>query len=127
MAPVLVVMPFAFLAFLAVQDSSPRRYEVARYVLAQGNTADLQGVVSDPSGATVSGARVRLGSPAVGLVRETTSREVAPVAVNRQVVPRLLALVQKLPRSRDPAFRLKGGAPGTKTRSRPGAGPEGVR
>ncbi len=45
------------------------------YALAQGNTADLQGVVTDPSGATVSGARVRLENPSVGLVRETTSRE----------------------------------------------------
>ena len=45
------------------------------HVLAQGNTADLQGIVTDPSGATVSGARVTLENPAVGLVRETTSRE----------------------------------------------------
>lgn len=43
--------------------------------LAQGNTADLQGLIADPSGGTVSGARVRLENSAVGLVRETTSRE----------------------------------------------------
>ena len=46
----------------------------AGHALAQGNTADLQGVITDPSGGTVSGARVRLENPAVGLVRET-SRE----------------------------------------------------
>jgi hypothetical protein len=45
------------------------------HALAQGNTADPQGVITDPSGGTVSGARVRLENPAVGLVRETTSRE----------------------------------------------------
>jgi len=44
-------------------------------VLAQGNTADLQGVITDPSGATISGARVRLENSAVGLIRETISRE----------------------------------------------------
>ena len=43
--------------------------------LAQGNAADLSGVITDPSGRTVSGARVRLENSAVGLVRETTSRE----------------------------------------------------
>ena len=45
------------------------------HALAQGNIADLQGLITDPSGATVPGARVRLENPAVGLVRETTSRE----------------------------------------------------
>src|SRR5437867_8486099 len=45
------------------------------YAAAQGNTADLQGVITDPSGATVSGARIRLENAAVGLVRETTSSE----------------------------------------------------
>jgi len=47
----------------------------AGHALAQGNTADLQGVITDPSGGTVSGARVTLENPAVGLVRETTSRD----------------------------------------------------
>src|SRR5207247_6057282 len=42
---------------------------------AQGNTADLQGVITDPSGANVSGARIRLENVAVGLVRETISSE----------------------------------------------------
>jgi Carboxypeptidase regulatory-like domain len=45
------------------------------HALAQGNTADLQGLITDPSGGTVSGAHVRLENPSVGLVRETTSRE----------------------------------------------------
>src|SRR5947199_3922486 len=45
------------------------------YVAAQGNTADLQGVITDPSGANVSGARIRLENVAVGLLRETTSNE----------------------------------------------------
>ena len=45
------------------------------YAVAQGNTADLQGVITDPSGANVSGARIRLENAAVGLVRETTSSE----------------------------------------------------
>jgi hypothetical protein len=45
------------------------------HALAQGNTADLRGVITDPSGGTVSGTRVRLENPAVGLVRDTTSRE----------------------------------------------------
>jgi hypothetical protein len=40
---------------------------------AQGNTADLQGVITDPSGSTVSGALVRVENPAVGFARETTS------------------------------------------------------
>ena len=48
---------------------------LANNVAAQGNTADLQGTITDPSGGTVSGARVRLENSAVGLGRETTSRE----------------------------------------------------
>ena len=44
-------------------------------IVAQGNMADLEGTITDPSGGVVSGAKVILENSTVGLVRETTSRE----------------------------------------------------
>ena len=41
---------------------------------AQVNTADLKGVITDPSGAFVGGAKIRVKSLATGLVRETVTR-----------------------------------------------------
>ncbi len=43
--------------------------------LAQINTADLQGVITDPAGALVRDARVKAENVATGLTRDTTSRE----------------------------------------------------
>ncbi len=42
---------------------------------AQVSTTSLRGVVSDPAGAVVRGARITLANPAVGLSRTTTSNE----------------------------------------------------
>src|SRR5207247_4408149 len=42
---------------------------------AQVNTADLKGVITDPSGAVISGAKVKVKSMATGQVRETITRE----------------------------------------------------
>ena len=40
---------------------------------AQGNTADLQCIITDPSGSAVAGALVSVENPAIGFARETTS------------------------------------------------------
>jgi hypothetical protein len=42
---------------------------------AQVNTANLKGVVTDPSGALIGGARIKVESLSTGFVRETTTRE----------------------------------------------------
>src|SRR5262249_39397510 len=42
---------------------------------AQVNTADLKGIITDPSGAVVGDAKVRVESLSTGRVRETTTRE----------------------------------------------------
>src|SRR5438067_402872 len=42
---------------------------------AQVNTADLKGVITDPSGAAIAGAKVKVESKATGQMRETTTRE----------------------------------------------------
>lgn len=42
---------------------------------AQVNTADLQGVITDPSGAVIPDAKVKAENLATGLVRETRTRE----------------------------------------------------
>ena len=48
---------------------------IADNIVAQGNMADLEGTITDPSSGVVSGAKVILENSTVGLVRETTSRE----------------------------------------------------
>ncbi len=47
---------------------------------AQGNMADLQGIITDPSGSIVSNALVRVENPAVGFARETTSNSMGEYA-----------------------------------------------
>ena len=42
---------------------------------AQVNTADLKGVITDPSGAAIAGAKVKVENIATGQVRETAVRE----------------------------------------------------
>ena len=42
---------------------------------AQVNTADLKGIITDPSGAVIGDAKVRVESLSTGRVRETTTRE----------------------------------------------------
>ena len=44
-------------------------------VWAQGGSGELTGLISDPSGAVVSGAEVKLKNPATGDVRTTTSSQ----------------------------------------------------
>src|SRR5262249_33199905 len=42
---------------------------------AQVNTADLKGVITDPSGAVIGDARIRVENLATGLMRETVTRD----------------------------------------------------
>ena len=50
---------------------------------AQINTADLQGSITDPAGAVVPSAKIRVENLQTGLARETVSRENgAPLAEN---------------------------------------------
>ncbi|MCI0628270.1 MAG: TonB-dependent receptor [Acidobacteria bacterium] len=44
-------------------------------IRAQVSTADLQGVITDPSDSAIAGVHIRIENPEIGLVRETTSRE----------------------------------------------------
>jgi hypothetical protein len=44
-------------------------------IVAQGNMADLEGTITDPSGGVVSGAKVKLENSNVGLVREIISKQ----------------------------------------------------
>jgi len=65
-------------------------------VWAQGGSGELTGLVSDPSGAVVSGAEVKLTNPATGDVRTTTSSQagiyrfaaVPPGTYNIEVAPK---------------------------------------
>ena len=45
------------------------------FAQAQASTADLRGVVSDPSGAVVPGATVTVRSPATGINRSVTTND----------------------------------------------------
>jgi hypothetical protein len=60
-----VLKGFLFITFVSIC--------IGNEATAQGNTADLKGIITDPSGSVVSTALIRVENPAIGFTRETTS------------------------------------------------------
>ena len=64
---------FRNLRWVAVTALSLALFSCATVLKAQGNSGSIEGVVKDPSGGTIPGAKVEITNPVSGFHREATT------------------------------------------------------